>query len=356
VGGKVASASILSALVIVFAAPLVAAGPPEDAAELLQKGIELRRAGHDVEALDLFRRANELAPSPRARAQLGLAEQALGRWVAAERDIAAALDAGGDAWIVKNRPVLEQALAVVRDHVGQVLVMGTPAGASVLVNGERVGALPLAAPVTVAAGEALVTVDARGFVSISRKVMVTGKQLVRETIDLPEQPAPAAPPPAIAEPTPGAPPPPAAPPPPPPVAQQPPPPAATSEAHAPPPGEAPASGALVRGAGYVAAGLGAVALVVGVIADAKYVSDVNSFNATGSGCGTGAPNRGNGGNCASLFDSFTTAKSVAIGGFVSAGILGALSAGLLWAGHRAPEGRSVACAVGASGGSCAFTF
>jgi hypothetical protein len=347
VAGKVAS--VLLVAVIVSAAPLVAAGPAEDAAELLQKGIELRRSGRDAEALDLFRRANELAPSPRARAQLGLAEQALGRWVGAERDISAALDAGGDAWIVKNRPVLEQALAVVRDHVGQLLVMGTPAGASVLVNGERVGTLPLAAPVVVAAGEVLVTVDARGFVSISRKVTVTGKQLVRETIDLPEQPAPAPAPAAAAEPAPVA-----AAAPPPPVA--PPPPAVTAEAPAPSPVAAPASGALVRGAGYVAAGLGAAALLVGVIADAKYVSDVNSFNAAASGCGTDAPNRGNGGNCASLFDSFTTAKGIAIGGFVSAGILGALSAGLLWAGHRAPEGRSVACAVGASGGSCAFTF
>src|SRR5262249_41758587 len=157
----------------------------EDAEELLQKGIELRRAGHDAEALDVFKRANELAPSPRARAQLGLAEQALGRWVAAEGDIAAALAVAGDPWIAKNHAVLERALTVVRDHVGQLLVMGTPADAVVLVNGERMGALPMAAPVTVAAGEVLVTVEARGFVSISRKVMVTAHQLVRETIDLP---------------------------------------------------------------------------------------------------------------------------------------------------------------------------
>src|SRR5262245_3668291 len=66
-----------------------------DAEKLMSSGIALRRDHKNAEALDLYRQAWALAPSPRVQAHMGLAEQALGQWLEAERDIRAALGAEG---------------------------------------------------------------------------------------------------------------------------------------------------------------------------------------------------------------------------------------------------------------------
>jgi hypothetical protein len=71
-----------SLVVGLVVAALLAGGAPahaEDADELIHKGIELRKQGQDLDALEAFRRANALTSTPRALAQMGFAEQALGR-------------------------------------------------------------------------------------------------------------------------------------------------------------------------------------------------------------------------------------------------------------------------------------
>src|SRR4051812_16131890 len=85
-------------------ASLLASGPtvaqvadPAEAA--IRRGVDLRRQGQDDQALQEFKKAYELSPSPRAIAQIGLAEQALGRWVDAETHLEAALGSKTDAWI-----------------------------------------------------------------------------------------------------------------------------------------------------------------------------------------------------------------------------------------------------------------
>src|SRR4051812_7480565 len=57
-----------------------AAQAAADALELLREGVSLRREGRDEEALQRFQRAYEIGHGGRALAQIGLAEQALGRW------------------------------------------------------------------------------------------------------------------------------------------------------------------------------------------------------------------------------------------------------------------------------------
>jgi hypothetical protein len=53
-------------------------------AEMVEKGVQLRREHRDAEALEQFRQADKLNPAPRIKAQIGLAEQALAQWVEAE--------------------------------------------------------------------------------------------------------------------------------------------------------------------------------------------------------------------------------------------------------------------------------
>lgn len=161
------------------------AAPADQAERLVQEGLDLRRAGRDEEALNIFQKAERLGPSPRTRAQAGLAEQALGRWVAAQKSIETALRAKDDPWIIRNRAILESAASSVAEHVGRVMVLGSPVRAKVFINGESAGTLPLSEAFAVAAGEAVVAVEAPGYVSMNRKITVAARRLIRETIDLP---------------------------------------------------------------------------------------------------------------------------------------------------------------------------
>jgi len=71
----------------------------DNAEILIRKGVELRRRGRDSDASALFRQAYELSHTPRAAAQLGLCEQALGQWLEAEGHLSEALLAESDPWI-----------------------------------------------------------------------------------------------------------------------------------------------------------------------------------------------------------------------------------------------------------------
>jgi hypothetical protein len=88
-----------------------------DAADdAIKRGVELRRERKDAEALEQFQLAQSVRSSPRGLAQVALAEQALGRWSDAERDLQGALQVKNDAWIEAHRSILEQALAAVQEH------------------------------------------------------------------------------------------------------------------------------------------------------------------------------------------------------------------------------------------------
>ena len=184
----------LLAGVIVLAAP-AAARAESDSDALLRRGVELRRAGKDDQAVEKFRQAYKIRPTSRARAQVGLAEQALGQWIDAESDLLAALGNATDSWIVKNKPALSQALATVQDHLGNLQILGAPPGAIVKVDDRDVGTLPMPEPAHVNAGEVLVSVSAPGHVEIRRKLTVSPHGMLRDSFNLvavQQQEAPAA--------------------------------------------------------------------------------------------------------------------------------------------------------------------
>jgi hypothetical protein len=159
---------------------------PDDAADaetLIARGIELREHGKDDEALAVFKKALAKTPSPRGRAQVALAEQALGLWVAAESDLVLALAADSDPWIVKNRGALDGALAVVRRHLGSLEVRGTD-GAEVSLDGVKLGVLPIAAPFRVEAGSRTLELRAKGFHPTTRAIEVPAGGVARETVTL----------------------------------------------------------------------------------------------------------------------------------------------------------------------------
>lgn len=155
----------------------------DDAETLIARGVELREKGRDEEALVLFKKAFAQTPSPRARAQVALAEQALGMWVAAETDLVAALAAEADPWIAKNRAALDGALGVIRRHIGSLEVRGAD-GAEILVDGVAVGVAVPGASFRVEAGRRTIEVRSKGHHATTRAVEVPAGGVARETVSL----------------------------------------------------------------------------------------------------------------------------------------------------------------------------
>ncbi|HEV3191043.1 MAG TPA: PEGA domain-containing protein [Polyangiaceae bacterium] len=126
----------------VLATLLTGTARADDAvAELaIAHGVSLRREHRDTEALAEFRRAYAEAPTPRALAQIGLAEAALDQWVSAEVDLLRAL-ASDDLWIAKQRQVLRLALDEIDAHLGTLEVTG-PEGGELWIDGALAGRLP----------------------------------------------------------------------------------------------------------------------------------------------------------------------------------------------------------------------
>lgn len=164
-----------------------AAGDDIDA--IIGHGVQLRREGKDREALAEFQRAAQLGRTPRVVGQIGLAEMALGIWLAGEAHLQEALAHDGDPWVRKNRAALEKALAATSAHLGTVEVWGAPAGAEVTINGHAVGAYPLAKGVRLNVGPVTVTVAAPGYQTATRTLQVLAEQLTRENLDLSPSPA-----------------------------------------------------------------------------------------------------------------------------------------------------------------------
>ena len=168
-------------MITLAAAPRVASA--SDAEELIRQGVSLRRTGDDAGALRRFEQAYQLDHGSRALAQMGLAEQALGRWSAAHDHLQQALDDGRDPWIKKSAATLRQALDVVSDHVGYLEVLGGSADAEVRIDGVPRGRLPLSHALTVSAGTLTVELVAPKFNPVQRTTVVRPRQTVRESFD-----------------------------------------------------------------------------------------------------------------------------------------------------------------------------
>lgn len=167
---------------------------------LLERGANCMEKADYPCALSMFQRAHEAEPSPRTLAQVGLAEQALERWVDAESHLAAALAQSDNRWLEKRRGVLEDSLERIRARLADLSVTGSPRGAEVVVDGEVVGILPLRRPLRVVAGQHRIAVRSPSFLSAERtKEIMPGAQAV-ESFELAAVVAP--PPPPVSAPAP----------------------------------------------------------------------------------------------------------------------------------------------------------
>jgi hypothetical protein len=167
--------AIATALAVLLSAPSSRAQGADDA---IRRGVELRRQHRDAEALVEFTRAYAATPTPRLRAQIALAEHALGRWRAAEEDLAAALDAETDPWIGANRVALELSRREIASHLATLRVTTNASSARVRIN--DASPIPLPCSVRVEAGTVALRVETPDAKPLERVRVVQGETLVDE--------------------------------------------------------------------------------------------------------------------------------------------------------------------------------
>jgi hypothetical protein len=160
------------------------AGEANDSEALINRGLELRQAGQDRQALPLFQEAAEKKKTPRALAQVGMCEYALGLWVEAEEHMQQALASRTDAWIHKNERNLKEALGEIQEKLGSIDVWGEPSGARVAVDGHAMGMLPLEHPLRLTTGRHSLLIEAAGFLTDTRFVEIKMRVLTREHVAL----------------------------------------------------------------------------------------------------------------------------------------------------------------------------
>jgi hypothetical protein len=181
---------ILAAASTIVSATRGAHAEPADVEAIIQHALELRRQRHDDEAAAELRRAYAISGSPRALAQLALAEEALGAWLDAERDLTTALDSPSDRWIALHESRLRESLALAKSHIGSLRMRSDVGGAAVWCNGEPIGILPLRAPLRLLAGPARLEVRAEGYLPWRKEIDIPAGGEVDEAIALEPTPAP----------------------------------------------------------------------------------------------------------------------------------------------------------------------
>jgi hypothetical protein len=114
----------------VLAQPIAAAGQPNENPEvLIGIGNELRRKGDNARAEGYFKRAYEVAHTPRSSAQLGLVELALKHFASSEAHLSEAIN-GDDDWVRAHAKVLEDSRAEARKHLFGITIVGAPRDAT----------------------------------------------------------------------------------------------------------------------------------------------------------------------------------------------------------------------------------
>ncbi len=304
----------------------------------IHAGVELRRQHRDADALATFRGATGVCQAARLLVQIAWAEQAMGAWVSAERDLRAALQGTADPWVEARRARLQQDLASIGQHLGQVMVTGGVPGAEVFLDGERVGALPITQPIQAVVGSFRLELRHPGYYTATRQIVVTAGQVTQELIPMRAEPAaapvvvaPVAIPPVVSAPVVTA-----------PDATAP---VATTRPVEPGSPRADSS----RTAWTVGLAIGAgVALATGVVALVVREGQVSSFNDNPL-CFEHQGVAYGGADCASAQSTAGTMQGLAIGALVTGGAL-AVASGVLWltAPRRNTEhaGASFACGSG----------
>ncbi len=186
-GNRVA---VFAALLVVAAASTKARAA-EDPEALIRDGIELRRHGEDAKAHGYFQRAYDVGHTPRAAAQLGLVNQALGFNLEAEHYLTEALQTQ-DPWVLSHRNILEKSRQTVRARLGRIEVRGLPSDATAAWAGQAAQPVPNNNVLWVVPGKVTLTFAAPNHTPVTKETSVGPGESVTVEIEMPAVPQPVA--------------------------------------------------------------------------------------------------------------------------------------------------------------------
>jgi hypothetical protein len=159
----------------------------EDAAveALIQRGIQLRRDSDDEQALAVFLQAEKEDPtSVRVLLHIVTAAQAAGKWLTADSYMKKVSALSDDPYYRRHADAIDVVRRAVASRVGSFQADGAPDGASVRLDGQLVGTLPMKEPAAMEAGSYVMEVHKPGYYRLRRNVTVTGGVLTREPVSL----------------------------------------------------------------------------------------------------------------------------------------------------------------------------
>jgi hypothetical protein len=152
---------------------VAAADPRTESRAAFARGVSEAHKNHFTAARDAFLEAYRLFPHPSILLNLGVARMHTGEYVAAEADLSKFLTDDGGA-SAEDRANGKATLLVVRKHLGTFRLRVTPASARATLDSVPVTLVPGSfADVRAIVGPGQLHVEAEGFLSIDREVLVS---------------------------------------------------------------------------------------------------------------------------------------------------------------------------------------
>jgi hypothetical protein len=169
----IAVTSLGATLAVPGVAVAQSASDKERAAELKKKGDAAMVSLRYDEAIEAYTKAHEITGDPALLYNRGRALQGLGNFPEALEQLEA-FKSQASASLKARVPALESLITEVREKIATVLVTSNAKGARILVRSKVVGTTPLGGQIRLNAGEALIEVEAEGYLPFKKTVDLPG--------------------------------------------------------------------------------------------------------------------------------------------------------------------------------------
>ncbi|HMA96073.1 MAG TPA: PEGA domain-containing protein [Polyangiaceae bacterium] len=161
--------------------------PTEEASFRFQRGVSLYKERSYDAALAEFNRAYELAPDYRVLYNIAQVQAERGDFVAAVKCFRQYLQDGGTAISDTRSTEVRAEIARLQARIAELHVAANVDGAELLIDGEPVGTLPMAA-IPVNAGARRITLRKKGYEVAERRLMLTGGETTTLQLTLQNEP------------------------------------------------------------------------------------------------------------------------------------------------------------------------
>ncbi len=159
------------------------AGETEDARQHFSDGLKLYKDGDFDAALVQFERAYAIKPNYKVLYNIAQTYFQLREYVEARDNMARYLKEGGTAIEPERQAAASKDLADLEKRIAKVTISVNVAGATVLVDGKKVGVTPLSEPISVSEGQRTISVETEKRGARQRLIRVAGGEQQTLTID-----------------------------------------------------------------------------------------------------------------------------------------------------------------------------